>query len=98
MDKEKQALQELKEKGVDIQLIFMRYLLDREVTEEAMGDFAIQYTQLEENEKWELAQELNQDCNRGLDTWFRFLNGIEFIFDEYYEKRNKGIISKNKGY
>ncbi len=28
MDKEKQALQELKEKDVDIQLLFMRYLLD----------------------------------------------------------------------
>ncbi|MEG2090134.1 hypothetical protein [Niameybacter sp.] len=89
MDKEKQAFQELKEKGADIQLIFMKYLLDREVTEEAMGDFALQYTQLKEDEKWEVAEELNQDCIRGVDTWSRFLDGIEFIFEEYYEKRGK---------
>lgn len=87
MDKEKQVLQELKEKGVDIQLLFMRYLLDREVTVDAMGDFALQYTELNEDEKWEVAQELNSDCIRGLDTWFRFLDGIEFIFEDYYAKK-----------
>ncbi|WP_410497160.1 hypothetical protein QTL86_10560 [Cellulosilyticum sp. ST5] len=92
MDKEKQTLQELREKGLDIQLLFLKYLLDREVTFEAMGDFALQYTTLEEDQKWEVAQELNQDCIRGLDTWFRFLDGIEFIFDEYYAKRSKGAM------
>lgn len=89
MNKEKEAFQELKDKGIDIQLLFLKYLLDREITEEAMGDFALRYTELNEEEKWEVAQELNQDCIRGLDTWFRFLQGVEFIFDEYYEKRNK---------
>nr|WP_307991281.1 hypothetical protein [uncultured Niameybacter sp.] len=89
MDKENQVLQELKEKGVDIQLLFLKYLLDREVTVEAMGEFALQYTNLKDVEKWEIAQGLNQDCIRGVDTWFRFLNGIEVIFDEYYAKRDK---------
>ncbi|MGL5675880.1 MAG: hypothetical protein ACRDDX_05685 [Cellulosilyticaceae bacterium] len=86
MDKEKQAL---KDKGVDIQLLFLKYLLDREVTEEAMGEFALQYTQLKDDEKWEVAGELNKDCIRGLDTWFRFLDGIEFVFDDYYARRGK---------
>lgn len=90
MDKEKEVLQELKDKQIDIQLLFLKYLLDREVTEESMGDFALQYTELREEEKWEVAQELNQDCIRGLDTWFRFLDGIEFVFKDYYAKRDKG--------
>ena len=51
MNKEKQALQALKETGIDIQLMFLKYLLDREVTVEAMGDFALQYTALEEDQK-----------------------------------------------
>ncbi len=89
MEKEKQVLHELKEQEIDIQLLFLKYLLDREVTEEAMGDFALRYTELNEEEKWEVAQELNKDCIRGLDTWVRFLDGIEFIFEEYYVKRSK---------
>ncbi len=60
-----------------------------EVTVDAMGDFALQYTELEDDEKWEVAGELNQDCIRGLDTWFRFLNGIESVFEEYYTKKGK---------
>ena len=55
MDKEKEAFQELKDKGIDIQLLFLKYLLDREITEEAMGDFALRYTELNEEEKWEVA-------------------------------------------
>lgn len=54
-----------------------------------MGDFALQYTELEDDEKWEVAGELNQDCIRGLDTWFRFLNDIESVFEEYYTKKGK---------
>lgn len=96
MDKEKQVLQELNEKQVDVQLVFLKYLLDREVTVEAMGNFALQYTILNEREKWEVAQELNQDCLRGVDTWFRFLDGIECIFDDYYKKRSTGISHPNK--
>ena len=52
-----------------------------------MGDFALQYTKLKDEEKWKVAQELNDDCIRGLDTWFRFLDGIECIFDEYYAEK-----------
>ncbi|MGL4363500.1 MAG: hypothetical protein ACRCSG_09615 [Cellulosilyticaceae bacterium] len=90
-DKEKQLLHELKEQGcdIDIWLLFLKYLLDREVTEDAMGDFALQYTELNEEEKWEVVQELNQDYIRGLDTWVKFLSGIKFIFEEYYAKRSK---------
>lgn len=88
MYKEKQAFEELKAKQFDIQLIFMKHLLDTEVTEDKMGDFALQYTQLSVAEQWEVAKELNDDCNCGLDTWPRFLSGIEFIFDNYYAKHN----------
>ena len=71
-DKEKQVFKELKEKKFDIQLIFLKYLLGREVTVDAMGDFALQYIELGEDEKRDVAQELNRDCIRGLDIWFRW--------------------------
>lgn len=88
MDKEKQVFEELKAKQIDIQLVFMKHLLDTEVTVEKMGEFALQYMRLSVAEQWEVAKELNDDCNCGLDTWPKFLAGIEFIFDSYYTKQN----------
>ena len=87
--KEQQVLERLEEENIDVQLLFLKSLLDKEITEENCGEFALQYTKLDEIEKWKVAQLLNNDCNRCMDTWGRALGGIEFTFDEYHEQLKK---------
>lgn len=84
-------MEQLKKENVDVQLLSLKALLDKEITEENCGEFALRYTELEEPEKWKVAQRLNDDCNRCMDIWERVLGGVEFIFDEYEEqlKKNK---------
>lgn len=86
MDKKKQVFEELKAKQIDIQLVFMKHLLDTEVTVEKMGEFALQYMQLSVAEQWEVAKELNDDCNCGLDTWPRFFKTKYNQIDAYYNE------------
>lgn len=81
--KEQAVMEQLKKENVDVQLLFLKDLLDKEITEETCGEFAQRYTELDEAEKWKVAQLLNKDCNSCMDTWGRILDGIEFIFDEY---------------
>lgn len=83
LTKEQQAMEQLNKDNIDVQLLFLKDLLDKEITEENCGEFALRYTELDEPEKWKVAQLLNNDCNSCMDTWGRILDGIEFIFDEY---------------
>nr|WP_302596555.1 hypothetical protein [uncultured Cellulosilyticum sp.] len=38
--------QELLKENIDLELLFIKYLLDREVTDEKMGEYALNYTTL----------------------------------------------------
>lgn len=83
-------MEQLKKENIDVQLLFLKELLDKEITEKNCGEFALRYTELDESEKWKVAQLLSDDCNRCMDTWWgRILGGIEFIFDQYDEEFKK---------
>lgn len=80
-------MKQLKKENIDVQLLFLKDLLDKEITEENCGEFAQRYTQLTEKEKWKVAQILNNGCNSCMDTWGRVLDGVEFIFDRYEDEK-----------
>lgn len=89
LTKEQQVMNQLKNDNIDVQLLFLKDLLDKEITGENCGEFALRYTELDEVEKWKVAQLLNKDCSSCRDTWGRILDGIEFIFDQYEDDLKK---------
>lgn len=80
---EENKLQQLLEENADIELLFIKYLLDREVTYEKMGDYANQYTQLINEQKWEFARFYKAELNRNMFFWQDFLLSVEIPLQDF---------------
>ena len=70
-------LQELLKENIDLELLFIKYLLDREVTDEKMGEYALNYTTLTDDQKWEFAMFYKEELNRNMFMWPDFLLNME---------------------
>ena len=74
---EDKYLELLNQSNVDIELLFLKYLMDRELTEERMGDYACKYTSLSDSEKWEAVKRYKEEINKDTFLWQSFLDNIE---------------------
>ena len=76
-------LQQLLKENADVELIFLKHLLDTRVTEEEMGDYSKEYTELTEEQKWKFARFYKQELNRNMFFWEDFLLTVEVPLEEF---------------
>ena len=81
--KEEMLLKQLVEENADVELIFLKFLLDAKVSEEKMGDYAKEYTELTEEQKWKFARFYKQELNRNMFLWEDFLESIEMPLEVF---------------
>ena len=86
MNKEVEALERLKQENVNIQLIFLKYLLDRQMEEGNVGkEYVIKYNMLSEIQKWELAMALEKAYKYSIDAWNDDIDyAIDVMETKYY--------------
>lgn len=89
---EEERLQQLIRDNVDIELLFLKYLLDREVTEKKMGDYAFHYIELTEAQKWEFAKRYKAEINKDIFLWQDFLQTIEIPLEQFREHLDKNSL------
>ncbi|MBE6022232.1 MAG: hypothetical protein E7231_03230 [Cellulosilyticum sp.] len=77
MNKEVQALQDLIKDNTDVELVFIKFLLDREIMPEKMDDYARNYAELTEEQKWEFAHFYKKELNKDIFVWVEFLGSLE---------------------
>ena len=85
--KEELILNQLLEENADVELIFLKYLLDTRVTEEKMGDYSKEYTELTEDQKWEFAIFYKQELNRNMFFWEDFLLTVEVPLAQFRKEK-----------
>lgn len=86
MNNEIEALQRLKEDGVNIRLVFLRNLLDQSMTEERVAkEYTAKYKALSEIQKWEVAKAVEKAYKYNPDVWYEEIDyAIDVIETKYY--------------
>lgn len=70
MNKEIEALERLKQEEVNIQLIFCKHIIDSQMTKGRISEeYALKYSMLSEEEKWQLARALDKAYLYNPDAW-----------------------------
>lgn len=90
MNKEVEALKRLKQEDVNIQLIFLKDLLDRYMVNGNIGEeYAIKYNMLSEVQKWELAMALEKAYKYSIDAWNDDIDyAIDVMETRYYNEKD----------
>lgn len=91
MNKEVETLKRLKQEDVNIQLIFLKDLLDRQMVNGNVGEeYAIKYGMLSEIQKWELAMALEKAYKYSIDAWNEDIGyAIDVMETRYYNEEDQ---------
>lgn len=91
MKKEVKALERLKQDGIDIQLIFLKYLLDQQMAEGNVGEeYVSKYKGLSEIQKWEVAKALEKAYKYNVDAWNDEMQyAIDVMETRYYNEEDQ---------
>ena len=90
--KEELILNQLLEENADVELIFLKHLLDTRVTEQGMGDYSKEYTELTEDQKWQFARFYKQEINRNIFFWEDFLLTVEIPLEQFRKEKWKNEV------
>lgn len=90
MDKEIEALERLKQDGINIRLIFLKDLLDRQMVNGKVGkEYAIKYGMLSESQKLEVARALDKAYKYNIDAWNDDIDyAIDVMETRYYNEED----------
>lgn len=91
MNKEVETLKRLKQEDVNIQLIFLKDLLDRQMVSGNVGEeYAIKYGMLSEIQKWELAKVLEKAYKYNVNAWNDEMQyAIDVMETRYYNEEDQ---------
>lgn len=90
MDKEIEALERLKQEEVDIQLIFLKYLLDREFTRGRISEeYSLKYSVLSEDKKWQLIRALDKAYRCNPDAWTHDMGYVIDVMNSKFYENNE---------
>lgn len=79
MNKEIEALERLKQDGVNIRVVFLKHILDEQMTEKRVAkEYVAKYKALSEIQKWEVAKSLDKAYQYNPDAW---RDDIEYAID-----------------
>ena len=83
-------MKRLKQEDVNIQLIFLKDLLDRYMVNGNIGEeYAIKYNMLSEVQKWELAMALEKAYKYSIDAWNDDIDyAIDVMETRYYNEKD----------
>ncbi|MGL4362441.1 MAG: hypothetical protein ACRCSG_04060 [Cellulosilyticaceae bacterium] len=86
MEKEKQALIQLRDKQVDIELVFLRDILDRVILSEksCCTEYFEVYRDADEDTRWEFTRRFKEKINRQLFMWDQFIDSM--ALEECYKE------------
>lgn len=90
MNKEIEALERLKEYGVNIRLVFLRDLLDQLMTEKRVAkEYTAKYKALSEIQKWEVAMALEKAYKYNTEAWNDEIQyAIDVMETKYYNEQD----------
>lgn len=90
MNKEIEALERLKEYGVNIRLVFLRDLLDQLMTEKRVAkEYTAKYKALSEIQKWEVAMALEKAYKYSTEAWNDEIQyAIDVMETKYYNEQD----------
>lgn len=90
MNKEIEIFERLKQEEVNIQLIFLKDLLDRQMANGNVGkEYVIKYNMLSEIQKWELAMALEKAYKYSTNAWNDDIDyAIDVMETRYYNEEN----------
>lgn len=91
MNKEVEALERLKQDGINIQLIFLKDLLDRQMVNGKVGkEYVIKYNMLSESQKWEVARALDKAYKYNIHAWNDDIDyAIDVMETRYYNEEDQ---------
>lgn len=70
MNKEVEALERLRQECVNVRLIFLKDLIDQQMTEEKIAkEYVTKYKELTEIQKWEIVKAMDKSYEYNIHAW-----------------------------